>query len=261
MDPYLYMTRRATTERQPNKKEEEEEKGKEMTTPPNLPRPLLRHSTSTTAGHPLNTWYEFRAEQGRPFYHNPVTKTSIWTHPLELFRRERAVRLKKIPRTSWKLAYCRDGRTFFYHPINRIRTWKLPEELQGHEISSGELEKYDDHHEEENGNDEERKNDDDNVQEMTTGSQEDDIDEHQIHDANNRKMMESEGRPEMSFIGGDSLRDRSKEFQNMLEELKINPFSSWDIEEPKLSKDPRFECNEEIVFFVLRGTPFGVHHG
>lgn len=246
MDPYAYMR---TTEPPLNDGEEEEEEEEKMH--PST-RPQL-HSASFSTGHPLNTWYEFRTEQGRSFYHNPVTKTSIWTHPLELFKRERAVQLKKIPRTSWKLAYCRDGRTFFYHPIRKIRTWKLPEELQEHEIISGELE------EDDNNNDiPEDVNEDDKFDD---GVQEVDTDHHEgidDHNNNGREIIGSEGnqlkkvqvtidtrKSEERLCGsllGVSPMDRSREFRNMLEELKINPFSSWDIEESKLNKDPRFEC-------------------
>jgi hypothetical protein len=179
-------------------------------------------------GPPLNTWYEFRTEKGQPYYHNPVTKTSLWKHPLELFKTQRAIKLRNIAGSEWKLAFCKDGRTFFYHPESKTRTWTMPEEL--HELLDTAEEEVDIN--------------DESIEEEEI-SRNTDIVEQQQEEETFDVSVTQEAKVQLTS------EERILEFRNMLKEQNINPFSTWEIEVTKLEKDPRFECKMEKVIYVL----------
>lgn len=75
-------------------------------------------------------WSEHTAPDGRKYYYNSVTKTSVWQKPKALADAEaEALAAKVIADCPWKEHKAPDGRFYYHNRAIGKSVWKVPEEL------------------------------------------------------------------------------------------------------------------------------------
>ncbi len=70
-------------------------------------------------------WSEYKADDGRTYYHNKETKQSSWEKPDEL-KTPSELMLAKCP---WKEYTAEDGRTYFHNAETKDSVWTVPPEV------------------------------------------------------------------------------------------------------------------------------------
>eukprot|EP00892_Ulva_mutabilis_P004456 jgi/Ulvmu1/2382/UM130_0015.1 len=75
-------------------------------------------------------WSEHTAPDGRKYYYNTVTKTSVWQKPKALADAEaEAMAAKVLADCPWKEHKAPDGRSYFHNRSLSKSVWKVPDEL------------------------------------------------------------------------------------------------------------------------------------
>ncbi|CAG8453577.1 7909_t:CDS:10 [Acaulospora morrowiae] len=71
-------------------------------------------------------WTEHTSPDGRTYYHNVVTKESIWDKPDELKTPEE----KALGSCPWKEFTSEGGRKYYYNSVTQVSKWEMPAEYK-----------------------------------------------------------------------------------------------------------------------------------
>ncbi|GAP84918.1 putative FF domain-containing protein [Rosellinia necatrix] len=70
-----------------------------------------------------NPWQEIKSQDGRVYYHNPITKATQWTKPEEMMTpAERA-----LANQPWKEYTAEGGRKYWYNTETKQSSWEMPD--------------------------------------------------------------------------------------------------------------------------------------
>lgn len=81
-------------------------------------------SSKTNITVETSAWTQHKADDGRIYYYNKVTKVSSWNKPEELKTHEEKVK------SIWKEYKTPEGKTYYYNTLTKITTWTKPEILK-----------------------------------------------------------------------------------------------------------------------------------
>ena len=70
-----------------------------------------------------SNWTEHKAQDGRVYYYNSVTKESRWERPDDFYG------AKKAPSSVWAEYKTNDGRTYYYNSVTKESRWEKPVEM------------------------------------------------------------------------------------------------------------------------------------
>lgn len=70
-------------------------------------------------------WQEARAADGRLYWHNTVSKQSVWEKPDAL----KSTAEKALDLTPWKQYTAAGGRQYYVHSQTKETTWDMPDEV------------------------------------------------------------------------------------------------------------------------------------
>ncbi|CAG0881360.1 unnamed protein product [Cyprideis torosa] len=88
------------------------------------------------AGSKGSTWKEYKAEDGKPYYFNELTRESSWEKPKELMTPAEKI-LAECP---WKEFKTDEGRTYYHNNSTKESAWSVPPELEAARKKAKELE-------------------------------------------------------------------------------------------------------------------------
>ncbi|KAJ1547788.1 transcription elongation regulator, partial [Nowakowskiella sp. JEL0078] len=190
-------------------------------------------------------WTEFKTATGQPYFYNSITKQSVWQRPLdlgdpnvqvtiqnpqqnvlnqpELPKLEQVYAVKKIPETSWLIAFTTFDHEFFFDLETKQSLWDIPDQISdiiAVLIADGE-----------NNPDENKINDgsDDNMENTRKRSSDEE-------DSEQKKKLKTESVTEALI----SHSEKIQEFKDLLQETDVNPYSPWEKELPKFVADVRY---------------------
>ena len=69
---------------------------------------------------------------GRPYWHNKLTKKSVWSRPpgwLSAKEKAQPVSSERIEGTDWLVVFTRGGSTYYHNAVTKETTWTLPDSL------------------------------------------------------------------------------------------------------------------------------------
>ncbi|KAJ3321641.1 transcription elongation regulator [Blyttiomyces sp. JEL0837] len=155
--------------------------------------------------------------------------------------KEKAVALKKLPNTAWVIVLTSLDNEYYLNLQTREATWEMPDdigELIG-QILAGPGDMEDDDEQDVPDQDDAEGNDLDNLPEGDPSSvsagvkrKADDIDE----TSRDSELKKAKAAPPAEL----TLEQKKKEFEALLRETDVNPFSTWEKELPKFAHDPRY---------------------
>jgi len=176
------------------------------------------------------TWTEHTAPDGRSYFYNNDTKTSLWTKPEEL-KTDLEKQLDDFP---WKEYKSDSGRAYFHNTETKESKWTIPDELQ--ELKD----KVEDEQKQKN------ENPSSSEEEVT-----DDEDDDDVNDANKIQEVSSDDEVDLQDQGDARAEWSTKEeakiaFKELLREKEVPSTATWEQATKLIVHDYRFQALQKV---------------
>ncbi|KAJ3253661.1 transcription elongation regulator [Boothiomyces macroporosus] len=199
-------------------------------------------------------WSVQYTPDGKQYFFNSLTNESTWERPAEYMPpkppplKEKPIKMRKIPDSDWNIILTNKDHEFFYNQATKQVSWDIPDDiinLVGELLNDG----MDEEMSEDEPEYQDQGNSNQNIEQFPT--QYDLVVENQVQEevlenqVQEEVPVEPESIPEVEADPIPEEPDKPHEeivsdFNQMLRDLNASPFSTWNMEEEKLSKDPRF---------------------
>nr|XP_047142980.1 pre-mRNA-processing factor 40 homolog B isoform X1 [Hydra vulgaris] len=175
---------------------------------------------------PKKAWTEHSAPDGRTYYFNAETKTSLWTKPDEL----KTEAEKAIDACSWKEYKSDSGRPYFHNTETKESKWTIPEELQKLKDNL------------ENEKKQLAENQGSSSEEEVTDEEEEEVETNEKEAEETDVIKESPAPVSVNKKQWASKEEAKQAFKDLLREKNIHSSSTWEQAVKFISNDYRFEA-------------------
>ncbi|KAJ3270126.1 transcription elongation regulator [Terramyces sp. JEL0728] len=180
--------------------------------------------------------------EGKQYFFNSLTNESTWERPAEYMppkpppMKEKPIKMRKIPNTEWSILLTNKNHEYFYNKASHQVSWDIPEDivnLIGELLNASMDEEMSEDEEEPDYQEQSNSYSEPQISHMDYTMQEETA-------ALQEERTPAEIVPEIPAEPEKSDEELREDFNQMLSDLNASPFSTWNMESEKLSRDPRF---------------------